>query len=57
MYDAWNKKTTPEIKLGFDAKKISLCNMLEEPIEELGSGNTVKVPVNNFEIVTLLIER
>ena len=57
MYDAWNKKTTPEIKLGFDAKKISLCNMLEEPICELGSGNTVKVPVSNFEIVTLLIER
>ncbi len=56
LYDAWNRKSTPTIKLGFDAKKISLCNMLEEPIKELGSGNTVKVGTGNFEIITLLAE-
>ena len=56
LYEAWNRKSTPTIKLGFDAKKISLCNMLEEPVKELGSGNAVKVGTGNFEIITLLAE-
>ena len=56
LYDAWNKKSKPMIKLGFSAKKIHLCNMLEEPISELGSGDEVKLDVSNFEIVTLLVE-
>ena len=56
MYDAWNKKSKPVLKLGFDAKKIFICDMLENPIEEIGKGNTVQLDICNFEIATLLIE-
>lgn len=56
MYDAWDKKSNPKIKLAVPAKKISLCDMMENNIEEIGSGNTFIVPVKNFEIVTVRVE-
>jgi len=56
LYDAWDKKSKPTINLGFSAKKIYLCDMLEKPVCELGSGDEVKLEVSNFEIVTLLLE-
>ena len=56
LYDAWNKKTKPELKFGFKAKNISVCDMLENPLFSVGYGNSVKLSVDNFEIVTLLIE-
>lgn len=56
LYDSWNKKSNPVLKLGFLAEKISLCDMMENPLEEIGKGNTVELKVNNFEIITLLIE-
>lgn len=57
LYDAWNKKSCPTINLGFEAKKISLCDMMENKTKDLGSGSSVKVNVKNYEIVTLLIEK
>lgn len=56
LYDAWNKKSKPVLTLGFDAKKIFMCDMLENPVEEIGKGSTVQLDICNFEIVTLLIE-
>ncbi|MGN0179821.1 MAG: alpha-mannosidase [Monoglobaceae bacterium] len=56
LYDAWNKKSKPALKFGFEAKKVSLCDMLENPIEEIGSGSEIKLSVSNFEIITLFIE-
>lgn len=56
LYDAWDKKSKPELKLGFDAKKIYLCDMLENKQKEIGCGNRVQISMNNFEIVTLLAE-
>lgn len=56
MYEAWNKKTDAVINLGFEANKISTCDMTENPIEEIGKGNQVNVKLHNFEIVTLLVE-
>lgn len=56
LYDAWNRKSKPTIKLGFDVKKVSVCNMLEEPQEEISNCNRFNVNVGNFEIVTLLAE-
>lgn len=56
LYEAWNKKCKPTLNFGFDAKKISLCDILEQPIAELGSGDRVQLDVSNFEIITLLIE-
>ena len=56
MYDAWDKKSAPTVKFGFDAKKVLLADMMENPIRELGSGTEVRLNVSNFEIVTLMIE-
>lgn len=57
MYETWNKKTDAHIKLGFNAKKISICDMLENPCTEIGSATELDLKLKNFEIVTLLIER
>lgn len=56
LYDAWGKKSSPVINLGFDAKEIWLADMMENKIEKIGSENSVKLDVKNFEIVTLLIK-
>ncbi len=56
LYDSWNRKSNPTLKLGFDAKKIILCDLMENPITELGEGREVSFPVNNFEIITLRIK-
>lgn len=56
MYEAWGKKCNPKLKLGFDAKKISLCDLMEQPLAEIGAGDEVKLKVGNYEIVSLLIK-
>lgn len=56
LYDSWNRKSNPTLNFGFDAKKITLCDMMENPIEEIGSGISVNLKVKNFEIITLLVE-
>ena len=56
FYDAWDKKSEPTFNFGFDSKRIYVCDMLENKIEDIGRGNTVKLAVKNFEIVTLYIE-
>lgn len=56
MYDSWDKRTHTTINLGFDAKKIYLCDMLENKQECIGSGSRVDIDVANFEIITLYAE-
>ena len=56
LYDAWDKKSAPILNFGFDAEEIYLCDMMEQPVAKIGSGNSVKLNVSNFEIITLLIE-
>ncbi len=56
LFDTWNKKSEPTLKFGFNSKKIYLCDMLENKIEDLGSGDKIKIDVKNYEIVTLLVE-
>lgn len=56
LYDAWDKKSNPTVKLGFDAAKISLCDMMENSVSEIGVGKEVSIPVSNFEIITLKAE-
>ncbi len=56
LYDAWDKKSKPVIKFGLPIKKISLCDMMENDLAELGEGDELCLKVNNFEIVTLRIE-
>lgn len=56
LYDSWNMKSNPALNFGFDCKKVYLCDMLENPIAEIGNGNSIRLYVKNFEIVTLYLE-
>ena len=54
MYDAFDCRTTVEIKVAEDFEKVYMCDMLENELEELSFvDKKVIVPVSNFEIVTL----
>ena len=55
LFDCWDRKSKPTLKLGFNAKSIALCDLTENPTEELGGGDEVTLDVKNFEIVTLLV--
>jgi len=56
MHECYSNKCNATLKLGFDAKKIYLCDMLENKLEEIGSGSEITLPVSNYEIITLLAE-
>lgn len=54
----YNKRTTANVKFGFDIKKAYLCDMLENNIEELNvTDNTVTLDFKPFEINTIKIEK
>ena len=54
----FNKRTTANVKFGFDIKKAYLCDMLENNIKELEIiDNTVAVEFKPFEINTIKIEK
>ncbi len=58
MYDAYNQHTNALIRLNFDFKEAWICDMLENKLEKLAlDGNTLRLPVSNFEIVTLKLVR
>ena len=53
-FETFNSKTTANITVEFNFKKVYLCDMLENNQKELTfSENTVSVPFKNFEINTL----
>lgn len=56
LYEAWDKRSEVTLKFGFEAKKISLCDLMERPLAEIGTGNEITLNVANFEIVTLIAE-
>lgn len=46
------------LKFGFDVKRVFVCDMLENIQSEIEVlDNSVTLPIKNFEIVTLRIER
>lgn len=54
MYDAYNQKSKATIKVNFPYKEVWVCDMLENNLEKVESdGKQIKIPVNNFEIITL----
>ena len=58
MYDAFDSRTTASITVADGFGKAYLCDMLENEIEELEfNGSQVKIPVSNFEIVTLKFKK
>lgn len=57
LYDAYNTSATPVISFGFDVKRCWLCDLNEHKQTEAEVKNrSVCIPVQNFEIVTLLLE-
>ena len=58
MYEAYNKKVNTTITLGFTPKRVTLVDLMENEIEEIAvTGNSFKLPVKPFEIVTVKVER
>lgn len=53
LYDAWDRKSRPVVKFGIPTREIILCDLSENDMEEVGSGDEVTLPVSNFEIITL----
>lgn len=54
----YNKRTTANVKFGFDIKKAYLCDMLENNIKELNvKDNTLTVDFKPFEINTIKITK
>ena len=55
LYDAWNRKSKSTLNFGFEAKQVWICDMLENPLYEIGRGRTMEIEIKNFEILTLML--
>lgn len=59
LYDAYNCSSNVILHFGIPVKKVWLCDLMENNLEELevAEDNSVSLKVKNFEIVTLRIEK
>ena len=58
LYEAYNQRVCTTLTTGFDFKRVTLCDLLENEVEELPTdGRAIALTVRPFEIVTLKIER
>ena len=56
LHDTFNCKTTPTITFGVPVKAVAVADLMENTLYDLAvENNTVKLPVKNFEIVTLKV--
>ncbi len=57
MYEAWNKRTNnAKLTFGFPARKVTLCDLMENDICELTvENNSVELNVKPYEIVTVKV--
>ncbi len=57
IYECQNKRTDTTVKLGLNASKVTLCNLLEEPIREIPvHDGSFSYEFSGFEIATFLVE-
>lgn len=57
MYDAYNQQTNVDVTFGFPAKRVVLCDLMENEQEELPLvNNAVTLPIKPFEIITLKVD-
>ncbi|PWM73540.1 MAG: alpha-mannosidase [Bacillota bacterium] len=57
-YESYGRRTGAKISLGFAAKRVTLCNLLEKEEREIElSGNAFTADFKPFEILTFKIER
>ena len=58
LYETYNQKAEATIKTAFDCKVVYICDMMEANQTRLECvDGCVKLPVKNFEIVTLKFVR
>lgn len=58
MYDAFNQKTEATLTFGFDFKEAYIVSLTEENETKLAvNGRSIKIPVKNYEIVTVKLVR
>jgi len=58
LYDTYNQKATVTLTTFFDYQEVYLCDMMENNLEKLTAENgKIKLPVKNFEIITLKFMR
>ena len=56
-YESYNMRTDVKLKLGFDAEKAYLCDLMENELEEIEvDNNTVSFTAKPFEIVTIKLK-
>ena len=56
LYDAFDRRSRPTVRFGFDVKQAWICDMLENEEQELAvTDNTVTFDLKNFEIITLKV--
>ena len=58
MYEAYNTKVNTTVPLGYAPKRVTLCDLMENEIEEIAvCGNSFTVPVKPYEIITVKVEK
>lgn len=60
LYDAFDRRSKASLTFGIPFSKVELCDLMENPIDSSClevRGQKVTLPVKNFEIVTLRIQR
>ena len=60
FYEAFDRRGLVTLTLGVPFSAVTVCDLMEHPIPEPElsvSGQTVTLPVRNFEIITLRIQR
>ena len=56
LYESFGKRCDAKLEFGFAAKNVFLCDMLENELKPLTvKEGKVKIPMGNFEIVTLKV--
>lgn len=58
LYEAFDSRGKATVHVADGFKKAYLCDLMENELEELHlDGNTVSVPIKNFEIITLKFKK
>jgi len=56
LHDTFDCKTTPTVTFGVPVKAVAVADLMENTLYDLTvENNAVKLPVKNFEIVTLKV--
>ena len=60
LYDAFDRRSKVALTIGVPFSKVALCDLMENPMDSSClevRGQEILLPVKNFEIITLRIQR